>query len=260
MILRFGHALWSVILPISLLALWWLLSAHSTSLYFPPLSKIVSAFGATWFGGGFSEHFIPSIRNLAFGYLLGGAVGISLGVTIGLVRPLEWVLAPFIEYARAMPPPALLPFAILLLGIGATMQVGLITFGVLFVVLLNTIDGVRGVDGALHDVGAVYRVPFRYRLFEIVLAGAMPQIMAGLRTGLSLALLLTIISEMVAADHGIGYFILEAQQNFAYVDMWSGMLLLALLGLILNLAFALVERRVLFWQLDAAKASGLSET
>jgi ABC-type nitrate/sulfonate/bicarbonate transport system permease component len=254
---RLGRILWSSIVPVVLLVLWWVWSARSTSLYFPPLSSILVSFGTTWFGEGFGEHLVPSLQNLAIGYVLGSAFGVAGGAAIGLVRPLERMLAPFIEYARAMPPPALLPFAILLLGIGAVMKVGLIAFGVLFVVLLNTIDGVRAGEPALHDVGAVYRVPFRYRLFGIVLAGALPQIMAGLRTGLSLALLLTIISEMVAANHGIGYFILQAQQNFAYVEMWSGMLLLALFGLILNLAFAMIERRVLFWQAGAAAASGV---
>lgn len=253
---RGRRVVWSAILPVALLALWWAGSASSTDLYFPPLTKILLSFGRTWFGEGFVENLLPSMWNLFLGYVLGGAAGIILGVGIGLVRPLEWFLGPLIEYARAMPPPALLPFAILLLGIGAAMKVGLITFGVLFVVLLNTIDGIRSIEPTLHDVAAVYRVPLRYRLVGIVLPGAMPQIVAGLRTGVSLALLLTIISEMVAASHGIGYFILQAQQNFAFADMWSGMLLLALLGLALNLLFASAERRLLFWQFGAARASG----
>jgi ABC-type nitrate/sulfonate/bicarbonate transport system permease component len=247
---------WAAILPLALLALWWVWSANSTNLYFPPLSDILSSFANTWFGAGFTEHLIPSMRNLLVGYVIGSAIGVALGVAIGLVRPLEWLLSPFIEYARALPPPALLPFAILVLGIGVSMKIGIIVFGVVFVVLLNTIDGVRAIEPTLRDVGVVYRVPLHQRLFGIVLAGASPQIVAGLRTGVSLALLLTIISEMVAANQGIGYFTLEAQQNFTYVDMWSGMLLLALLGLMLNLLFGLAERRLLFWQLGAARASG----
>lgn len=251
---RLRRIAWGLILPVALLALWWVASAGSTNMYFPALSKILSSFAHTWFGSGFTMDIVPSMRNLLIGFAIGSALGVGLGVLIGLVPPLEWLMGPFIEFARALPPPALLPFAILVLGIGSTMKVGLIAFGVLFVVLLNTIDGVRGLEPVLGDVAAVYRVPLRHRIFGIVIPGAMPQIVAGLRTAVSLALLLTIISEMVAATVGIGYFTVQAQQNFAYVEMWSGMLLMALLGLLLNVAFGVVERRLLFWQIDRAGA------
>lgn len=243
-----GSALWQLILPVALVIVWWFWSSSSTNNYFPPLEEIIVAFNDNWLGSGFTDHVLPSLRNLVIGYALGALIGIVLGTAIGRVAWLRWLATPVVEYARALPPPALLPFAILILGIGAEMQIGVITFGVLFVVLLNTIDGVRGLEPTLGDVCTVYQIPRHQRLTQVILPGASPQIMAGLRTGISLALILMVVSEMTAATRGIGFFTLEAQQNFAFVDMWSGMMLLALLGVLVNLLFArFVERPVLFW-------------
>lgn len=246
---RAGGVIWELILPFLLLLAWWLWSAASTNMFFPPLADILRAFAHTWFGHGFTADVIPSLRNLIVGYLLGSAIGIVLGLAIGRIEWLRWLASPFVEYARALPPPALLPFFILILGIGPEMQIGIITFGVLFVVLLNTIDGARGVEPTLMDVCRVYQVPRRYRIMRVILPAASPQTIAGLRTGISLAVVLMVVSEMTAATQGIGFFTLQAQQNFGFVNMWSGMVLLAIIGVLVNLLFArYVERPVLFWQ------------
>lgn len=192
---------------------------------------------------------IPSIRNLLIGYIGGVVIGISLGVVIGLINPLARFLSPLIEFGRAMPPPAVLPFAILVFGIGATMKIGIIAFGIVFVILLNTADGVRGINATLIDVAKSYKIRWIQRLTRMILPAAGPNIIAGMRTALSLGLLMMIVSEMVASTAGIGYFTLKAEENFAYTDMWSGMILLAILGYGLNLLFDLFERKVLFWQI-----------
>lgn len=250
-----GSIGWQLILPIVLVVAWWLWSLHSQNPYFPPLRDIMSSFARTWFGSGFTEDIVPSLRNFIVGYLIGVVVGVGVGVAVGRIGWLRWLLSPIIEYTRALPPPAVLPFAILILGVSARMQIGIIAFGSLFVVLLNTIDGVRGVDPQLYEVSAVYQLPRRLRLTRVILSAASPQIMVGLRNGLSLAVLLMMVSEMTAATQGIGFFTLQAQQNFAYVDMWSGMILLAIIGVVVNLLFAaFVERPLLFWQRGAAGA------
>lgn len=245
----FGSALWGLILPAALFAGWWVWSVAAGGMYFPPLPEILRAFGHTWFGSGFAEHVVPSLRNFAVGYLIASAAGIVLGILIGRVGWLYWLFGPLIEYAHSLPPPALLPFFILVLGIGPEMQVGVIAFGVFFVVLLNTVDGTHSVEPTLLEVATVYRIPRWYRFTRIILPAASPQIVAGLHTGTSLAVILMVVSEMVAATSGIGFFTLQAQQNFAFADMWSGMLLLAIIGVVVNLMFErFVERPILFWQ------------
>jgi ABC-type nitrate/sulfonate/bicarbonate transport system permease component len=126
----------------------------------------------------------------------------------------------------------------------------------LWPVLLNTIDGVTGIDPTLRETARVYGVGGRDRLRRIVLPAASPQIFAGMRTSLSLALILMVISEMVASTNGIGFFVLQSQRSFAIPEMWSGILLLGLLGYALNLIFVVVERRVLAWH-RGARASAL---
>jgi ABC-type nitrate/sulfonate/bicarbonate transport system permease component len=122
---------------------------------------------------------------------------------------------------------------------------------------LNTIDGVAGVEPTLRETAEVYGIGWRDRVLRIILPAAAPQIFAGMRTSLSLALILMVISEMVASTNGIGYFVLQSQRSFAIAEMWSGILLLGILGYVLNALFVVVERRVLRWH-RGARASALS--
>ena len=117
-------------------------------------------------------------------------------------------------------------------------------------------DGVTGIDPTMRETARSYGVSGRDRLWRIVLPAASPQIFAGMRTSLSLALILLVISEMVASTNGIGFFVLQSQRSFAIPEMWAGILLLGLLGYALNLIFLLAERRVLAWH-RGARASAL---
>jgi ABC-type nitrate/sulfonate/bicarbonate transport system permease component len=122
-------------------------------------------------------------------------------------------------------------------------------------VLLNAIDGVRGIDPTLRETARVYRIPPLQTLLSVVLPAASPRIFAGMRTALSLALILMVISEMEASTNGIGFFILQSQRSFAIPDMWSGMLLLGLIGFAFNAGFVEVERRVLRWHRGAQSSA-----
>ncbi len=256
MIRRISGVAWELLLPAALITIWWIWSVQAAALFYPPLPEVLRTFADTWFGTGFVHHVLPSMRNLAIGYLIGVALGVTGGVILGLARWLHQVVNPLLEYARALPPPAVLPFAILLLGVGPEMNVGVIVLGVVFPVLMNTVDGVRGVEPTMRDMARVYRLPWHYQLRYVLLPSAGPQIIVGARTSLSIGVLLMVVSEMVASTEGIGFFTLQAQRTFAFTQMWAGMLLLGLLGYLLNLAFGLVERRVLHWQIGAACAAG----
>jgi ABC-type nitrate/sulfonate/bicarbonate transport system permease component len=131
------------------------------------------------------------------------------------------------------------------------MKVFIIALVCLFPVLLNAIDGVRSIDPTFAETSRVYGIGGIDRLRYLTLPAAMPQIFAGMRTSLSLALILMVISEMVASTNGIGYFVLQSQRQFAIPEMWAGILLLGLLGYLLNVVFLLVERRVLRWHRGA---------
>jgi ABC-type nitrate/sulfonate/bicarbonate transport system permease component len=246
-----------VTVPLALLVLWGVASRGSDTYYFPPLTDILQTFMDTWVFERVRSDVVPSLTRLALGYGIACLLGVGVGLALGLSRPLRRATDPIVQFLRAIPPPALLPFGILVLGVGNSMKVFIIAFVCVWPVLLNTIDGVAGVDPTLRETARVYGIGTADRLVRVTLPAAAPQIFAGMRTSLSLALILMVISEMVASTNGIGYFVLQSQRSFAIPEMWSGILLLGILGYVLNAIFLLVERRVLRWH-RGARASALS--
>ena len=244
-----------ILVPLLVLAVLWFWSAGSDVFYFPPLKDVLSTFKDTWLFDRVGSDVVPSLVRLFFGYFLAVAVGVGAGVALGLSPVLRRVSAPVVEFLRAIPAPALLPFALLVLGVGNDAKIFVIAFVCVWPILLNAVDGVSGVDPTLVDTGRVYRIPARDRLRHVVLPAAAPQIFAGMRTSLSLALILMVISEMVASSNGIGYFVLQSQRSFAIPEMWSGIILLGILGYAFNAVFLLVERRVLAWHRGARAGS-----
>jgi ABC-type nitrate/sulfonate/bicarbonate transport system permease component len=236
-----------VALPAILLVAWWFLSANSTNFFIPPLSDILDSLVEDWFGPRFLDDLVPSVLRLLAGYVLAVLVAVTLGVLIGLSRTVRGLLEPALEFFRAIPPPVLVPVFILLFGVENTMKIVVIAFGCMWPILLNTVEGVRAVDAVLPDTAKVYRIAGAARLRHLVLPAASPQIFAGLRQGLSVAIILMVISELFAASNGIGYAIIQAQRSFAVTDAWAGMLILGLLGLLLALLFRIVENRQLAW-------------
>ena len=247
---RLGAVL-EVLVPLALLALWGVWSANSDTFYFPPLTEILQTFMDTWVFERVTSDVVPSLLRLSAGYAIAVVVAIAVGIPLGLNATARRAAAPIVEFLRAIPPPALLPLAIVAIGVGNLMKVLIIAFVCLWPVLLNTIDGIRGIDPTLNDTTRVYGVRGLTRLRLITLPAAAPQIFAGMRTSLSLAVILMVISEMVASTNGIGFFVLQSQRSFAIPEMWSGILLLGILGYVLNVLFVLVERRVLAWHREA---------
>ncbi len=234
-------------LPLVLVVLWWVLSARYPTTYSPALSEIVALFRKLWLFEHARTDLAPSLVNLAFGYSVALIVGVGLGTVLGLAPRLSTALWPTLEFVRAIPGVALLPIFVILLGVGPSMKVTLIAVGAVWPILLNTIDGVRSVEPTLRDVAACFRIPLLTRLRYIVLPAAGPQIFSGARISLSIAVILIVVSEMVGANGGIGYFVRAAERSFAIPEMWSGIIMLGLLGYVLNTLFRIVEAHVLEW-------------
>lgn len=234
-------------LPAALVAVWWAASAGSTNFYWPPLSRILSAFADTWFGPRLTTDVLPSVARMASGYAIALVLGVALGVAIGRSRALAALTEPVLEFLRAIPPPVLVPVLMLFAGIGNTMKVLVIVFGCVWPILLNTVQGVRSVDEVLADTCRSYRIGGLARLRHLVLRSASPQIVTGARQALAIAIILMVISEMFAASSGVGFAIIQFEREFAIPQMWSGVLLLGLLGVALSVLFRLAEHRVLGW-------------
>lgn len=249
------RALWlaflALALPAVLVAVWWFATDRSTTYYLPPLREILDIFGETWFDGGLSGRLghdvLPSLIRLGIGYAAASLLGIAIGVLLGSYRVLRQLTEPILEFFRAIPPPVAVPIFMLFAGIGDKMKVLTIVFGAIWPILLNTVEGVRGVDEVLADTARSYRITGWSRLRHLTLPSAGPQIVTGMRQALSVAIILMVISEMVAASSGLGYSIVQFQRSFDIRQMWSGIILLGFLGFVLSMLFGVLQARALRW-------------
>lgn len=238
-------------LPVVLVAIWYWLSNDSTSPFYPPLRTIFQAFYDYWIRAHIVSDVLPSIERMLLGFAIAVIVGIALGLLLGTVPVLERFFSPEISFARSVPGSALIPVAVVLLGIGSKEKVALIAIVCLWPILLNAIDGVRALDPVAMDVVRSFNLPRMLVIRRVMAPCALPQIAAGLQTSVRLAFVMMVVSEMFAATNGIGYQTLSAQRDFDLPQMWSGIILLGLLGYLTNGAFTLVERRMLAWQRGA---------
>jgi ABC-type nitrate/sulfonate/bicarbonate transport system permease component len=236
-----------VAVPLAAVALLVTWSARQDSYYVPRPGEVLSTFADTWLFERVAGDAAPSLVRIAAGLAIAVLAGVAAGVPLGRAPRLRRPAAAAIEFLRAIPPPALLPAAIVVVGVGDGMKVAVIAFVCVWPVLLGAIDGAAGLDPMLDDTVRAYGIRRRDRLLRVVLPAAAPQIFAGIRIAVSLALIAMVISEMVASTNGIGHFILEAQRTFSIPEMWSGILLLGILGYAICGLLAVIERRVLRW-------------
>lgn len=237
-----------VLVPLAILAVWQLWTVQANSDQFPRLTTILTEFRDMWLFSEFTTHVVPSLVRIGLGFTIAAVIGVALGIPIGLSEWTRKLAMPHIEYWRAMPPPALLPISIILLhDIGNKQKVAFIAFFCMFPILLNTIDGVRSIDRTLVDTARSYRIPPLEWIRRIVLPGALPQIVAGMRTSLSLAVIMMVLAEYFSSTNGVGYVLLISKNTFEMATMWAAILLIGLLGYLLNVLFLLAERRALAW-------------
>jgi len=240
-----------IAVPVLLLAGYAVWAARAESFYFPPLGEIRARFAELWLFARVPEDLLPSLRRLAIGYLLCVLAGVGAGLLLGVSRIVQQAVHPFAEFLRALPAVALIPFGLLVFGRGDTMKVFIILIGAVWPILLNTIDGVRGVDQGMLEMARAYRVGRWARIRRIVVPAMLPRVVAGMRTSLSIAIILMVVSEMVASSDGVGYFVLESQRRFAIADMWTGIVLLGIIGYLANVLFVQAERRLLRWHRES---------
>lgn len=239
--------LWEIWLPIVLVVLWLVLSANSESLYFPPLAEILERTGEVWFFDGIVQNLLPSLGRILGGLAFAVLVGVGGGIILGLLPRFEESIRPILEFLRATPGVALLPIAIIFLGLDDNMKIFMIALASMWPILLNAIDGVRSVEPVLLRVAESYRFTVMDRIRFIYLPNAAPQIFSGARISVAIAAVVMVVTEMIGSANGIGYYILDAQRTFNLLNMWSGILILGLLGYLLNFAFRGVEGVVLKW-------------
>jgi ABC-type nitrate/sulfonate/bicarbonate transport system permease component len=247
------------------IAAWQVATTLAEAPYFPTPSTIGKTMVDLWLSGPASQLWlsdavfddvVPSLLRLLGGWAAAGLVGVVLGLMLGRSEKLYDYFSPTISFLRSVPPPALLPVFLVLFPIGTPMQLATIIFGVVWPVLLNTIDGAHTLDETVVETTRSMRLSKPRFLVTVVLPAALPKIFAGLRVSLSLALILMVISELVGSTNGIGYQMILAQRNFSLPEMWAGVVLLGILGYVLNVLLLAVQNRVIGWHTRSKSLTG----
>jgi ABC-type nitrate/sulfonate/bicarbonate transport system permease component len=237
------------LLVLALLALWEVSARLHwvNSQSWPSFSAVVAA---TWRGlasGELSGILASSLKRMFVGYFVGGGIGVIVGVLLGMVRILDRLVTPVTEALRPLPIPAIVPPLILFLGLDDALKIFVVAFSVFFPVLVSTVGGVRSIDEVLLATANTFGTKRLRVLTRVVLPAAAPAILAGLRIALPLALITTVVAEMIAGSAGIGYYILLTQYSLRPDQMYAAVLCLAVVGYLLNRGFVMLERRILHW-------------
>lgn len=244
-------------LPLVLVSIWWVATEGSEALYFPPLREILTTLVEEWITGPrWRTDLLPSLGNFGIGFGISIVLGSILGVLLGMSQVARALFAPVLTFFRSLPSPALIPIVLGIFGIGSSMNISLIVLGAIWPTLLNTIDGVRSVDPQVREMARSYRLSKPQIITKVILPNAGPQMFAGFRISLQLSIILIVVSEMVGATRGLGYYVLEAQQLFHVAQTWVGTILLGAIGYLITLVFVRVERSVLNWQIRMNAAQG----
>ena len=252
--LKYLVALWW--LPVAIIAAWWLLTLGKGSFYFPSLQKILAVLWRDLTTGNLIPWMGISLGNMAAGLAIAIVSGTLLGLLIGELEGLRRAATPTLNFLRSIPPAAIVPLVIVAMGIGAAPKIFIIALACFWPVLLNTIDGVRGIPPQLRDTVKAFRIPLALRFRRVLLMAALPQIMAGIRVAIAVALVLMVISEFFGASVGVGFYINEAKQRFAMPETWAGTLLIGILGYVLSALFLWLERWLLAWYFQDSRTGG----
>jgi ABC-type nitrate/sulfonate/bicarbonate transport system permease component len=236
-------------LVIVLLALWeasvawgWVESEN-----WPAFSSVLESFWIGIANGELIHAIWSSVWRMVRGYAAGCAIGVLVGVALATWPAARRALQPLIEFIRPIPAPAIVPPLMFLLGVDDGLKIFVVAFATFFPVLINTMAGVASVDIVFHQVARTFGVSPIARLWRVVLPAALPHILAGMRISLAMALIVTVVVELIAGSQGIGYYVVSMQFASRAADMYAAIVLLTLVGYAFNRAFVAFEARVLHW-------------
>jgi sulfonate transport system permease protein len=213
----------------------------------PPFSTVVAAIVHGFVDGALLNNMLVSLRRSGIAFGLAVLFAIPLGFFMGSFRRFEDVVDSLLQLFRQTSALAIYPIFILLLGLGETSKVMLISWAAFFPILLNTISGVKLVDRRLIEMARVFGASRAEVFRRVVLPAATPAIFVGLRLSATISLLLLVAAEMIGANRGLGFMIINAQYNFQIPLMFAAIVLLALIGLAVNYALLLLQNRFCRW-------------
>lgn len=244
-----GQRLLPWLVPFFLIVIWQIASSSGLlqSRVLPAPTAVVTAFWDLLLSGELWKHVQVSAGRALIGLLIGGGLGLFLGLLNGSSKIASTLLDTTLQMIRNIPALALIPLVILWFGIDESAKLFLVAVGVFFPIYINTYHGIRSVDPQLIEMGKSYGLT-RWQLYkEIILPGALPSILVGLRFALGLVWVLLIVAETISAQSGIGYMTMNAREFLQTDVVLVGILLYALLGKLADVLAVLLEKYLLRW-------------
>jgi ABC-type nitrate/sulfonate/bicarbonate transport system permease component len=211
--------------------------------YFAPPSAWATALGDLWHSGALLPAAGATMATFLAALVVSTVLGATIGIIVGASRIGDRALGPTFEFARALPPAAIVPIAALLIGYNATMKVAVVTFAGIWPILLNTRAGVRGLDPILLDTARTLHLGAVDRARKVILPALIPAIYLGVRVAAPLALVVTLLVEILTQVEGVGALIAVAQRNYRADEVWGLILVCGLFSLLVNGLVTALERR-----------------
>jgi ABC-type nitrate/sulfonate/bicarbonate transport system permease component len=198
--------------------------------------------------GDLGDKLLGTLGHMAGGWFLASIAGIALGAIIGSSRTMRSYVAPSLELLRPLPVSAVIPVAIAMLGLTQSMALSVIAFGAIWPMLLATIHGFAAVEPRLYEVARSLHLSRSAVILKIALPSASPDILSGMRLSLTVALILSVVCEILAGLDGLGHWVLLSARSFRSADLFAGVILLGAIGYATALAMSIAEQRLLRWR------------
>jgi sulfonate transport system permease protein len=235
---------------LALLLVWHLVTALEliSRVFLPSPAATVAALEWGLVNGDLFPQMLATINRMIQGWLLASFVAIAIGSLIGVSATARAYLQPTLEFLRPLPASAIIPVAIALVGLNAEMVLGVVVFGSVWPTLLGTVHGFAHVEPRLVEVSRLLKMSRFEFIYKIGLPNAVPDILAGMRLSLTVALILAVVGELLTAQQGLGTAVLHAARSYRAADLYAGILLLGFIGLVSNYGLAIADKRILAWK------------
>jgi ABC-type nitrate/sulfonate/bicarbonate transport system permease component len=244
----------SGILLIFFLLIMWEVFAQThiiNTRFLPAFSKVAVTFFNQITDTTFLYFFLLTLIRCLSGFVIASIIGVFVGLLMGQSKQICNLLNPLIEVLRPLPSSAIIPVAMMFLGIDNEMKLFVITFACLWPILINSMDGARNIDRLIIDTAKTFDLNRKDLLFKIIIPASVPGIITGMRISLSMSLILAVTVEMLAGNDGLGFYILDMERSFRYPEMYAGVAFLGVFGYFLNYLFIKITSRTIKWQKGA---------
>jgi len=228
------------------IGLWWVLALTGFKLPTPP--EVVSKAGTLLANGTLEKDIVASLTRVFIGFALGTAVAIPVGFLMGWYAILRGLIEPWVQFFRTIPPLAIIPLAIVLLGIDETPKIFVIFLAAFLACVISTFQGVVNVERTLINAARVLGAKDAAIFARVVVPASTPFILVGMRVGLGSAWATLVAAELIAAQQGLGYLMQNAQLYYDLPTIFVGLISIGILGLLMDRVLLLAERKLTGWQ------------